>query len=146
MAPGGFTVMELMITVGIILIVAGIAYPSFNRMAVNGNLRTAARDIMSDIAALKERAMAENTQYSITFDPANNRYSFPGAVNGKSVSSFGQGIQLAGAAFGAGSTVTFLTRGTLQQGGNITLTNSRGSTATITCLISGRTYVQFAMR
>ena len=142
----GFTIMELIITIAIIAIVAGIAYPSFSRMAVNGNLRTAARDIMSDIAGLKERAMAENTQYAVIFDTGNNNYSFPGMASGKSPASFGPGIQLAGVAFGAGTTVTFLTRGTLSQGGNIVLTNSRGSTATITCNISGRTYVQFAMQ
>jgi len=130
----------------IIAVAAGIAYPSFNRMAVNGNLRTAARDIMSDIAALKERAMAENTQYAITFDQANNTYSFPGMESGKSLCSSGQGIQLTGVAFGAGTTVTFLTRGTLSQGGNITLTNSRGSTAIIRCNLSGRTHVQFTMQ
>ena len=141
----GFSVMELMITVGIIAIVAGISYPSFSRMAVNGNLRTAARDIMADIATLKERAMAENTQYSIIFNPGNNNYSFPGMAAGKSPASFGQGVQLTKAAFGKGTTITFLTRGTLSQAGNIILTNSRGSTATITCNISGRAYVQFAM-
>jgi type IV pilus assembly protein PilE len=145
-AARGFTILELMITVGIIAIVAGIAYPSLNRMMVNGYLRSAARDIMGDMAALKERAMAENTQYSIVFDPAHNNYSFPGIPAGKSPTAFGQGIQLTGAAFGAGTTATFLTRGTLQQGGNVTLVNSRGSTATITCIISGRTYVQFTMQ
>ena len=143
---GAFSVMELIITMAIIAVAATIAYPSFSRMAVNGNLRTAARDIMSDIAALKERAMAENTQYAITFDQANNTYSFPGMESGKSLCSSGQGIQLTGAAFGAGTTVTFLTRGTLSQGGNITLTNSRGSTAIIRCNLSGRTHVQFTMQ
>jgi type IV pilus assembly protein PilE len=145
-AARGFTLLELMITVAIIAIVAGIAYPSFSRMAVNGNLRSAARDIMGDIANLKERAMAENTGFSIVFDKNTNTYTFPGMAGGKSPASFGQGIQLTNAAFGAGTTITFLTRGTPQQGGNIVLTNSRGSTATITCNISGRTYVQFAMR
>ena len=142
----GFTIIELMITVVIIAIVAGIAYPSFSRMSVNGNLRTAARDIMSDIAGLKGRAMAENTAFSIIFDTGNNNYSFPGMASGKSPASFGQGILLTQVAFGTGNTVSFLTRGTLSQGGNIVLTNSRGSTATITCNISGRTYVQFAMQ
>jgi Tfp pilus assembly protein PilE len=142
--------MELMIVIIIIGIVAGIAYPSFNRMTVNGNLRTAAREIMSDIASLKEGGMAHNTQYSMIFNTGTNSYTIPrlpdGALITKTPSSFGQGIRLTGAAFGSGSTIAFLTRGTLQQPGNIVLTNSRGSTATITCNISGRTYVQFAMQ
>jgi prepilin-type N-terminal cleavage/methylation domain-containing protein len=148
-AARGFTVLELMVTVAIIGIVAGIAIPTFNRMAVNGNLRTAARDIMGDIANLKEGAMAQNTQYSMIFNTGTNSYTLPllpgGTLATKSPASLGQGIQLTGVAFGAGSTITFLTRGTLSQGGNVVLTNSRGSTATITCNISGRTYVQFVM-
>jgi hypothetical protein len=124
-------------------------------MAVNGNLRTAARDIMGDISNLKEGAMAYNRSLSISFDTGANSYTLqrlPPNADGtvtdinKNPASFGPGIQLAGVAFGAGTTVTFLTRGTLSQGGNIVLTNSRGSTATITCNISGRTYVQFAMQ
>jgi type IV fimbrial biogenesis protein FimT len=145
--------MELMITMAIIAIVAGIAYPSFNRMAVNGNLRTAARDIMGDISAMKEGAMAHNVQLSMIFNTDANSYTIPRlppdnpvVLIAKSPVSFGQGIQLTGAPFGAGTTATFLTRGTLSQGGNISLTNSRGSTAIIRCNISGRTYVQFAMQ
>ena len=151
----GFSVMELLVTIAIIAIVAGIAYPSLNRMASNGYLRSAARDIMADIATVKEGAMAYNQQITIPFDTNANTYTvpvFPPKADGtwttttKTPVSFSPGIQLTGVAFGAGSTITCLSRGTLNQGGNITLRNSRGSTATIICLVSGRTYVQFAMQ
>ncbi len=151
----GFTVTELLVTIAIIAIVAGIAYPSLNRMASNGNLRSAARDIMADIATVKEGAMAYNQQFTIPFDANANTYTlpvFPPKGDGtwttvtKSPVSFSPGIHLTGVSFGAGSTVTCLSRGTLNQGGNIRLTNSRGSTATIICLVSGRTYVQFTMQ
>ncbi len=151
----GFTVTELLVTIAIIAIVAGIAYPSLNRMASNGNLRSAARDIMADIGTVKEGAMAYNQQFTIPFDTHANTYTvpvFPPKGDGtwttitKTPASFSTGIQFNGVAFGAGSTITCLSRGTLNQGGNITLRNSRGSTATIICLVSGRTYVQFTMR
>ncbi len=154
----GFTVTELLVTIAIIAIVAGIAYPSLNRMASNGNLRSAARDIMADIATVKEGAMAYNQQYTIPFNTAANTYTvpdFPPNPDGtmrppitKSPVSFAPGIQFdpARTAFGAGTTIVLLTRGTLSQGGRIVLTNSRGSTATIICLVSGRTYVQFTMQ
>ena len=154
-AARGFTVTELIITVAIIAIVVGIGIPAFNRMAVNGNLRTAARDIMGDIANLKEGAMAYNQQLSIGFDTGANNYTLqrlPPNPDGtltninKSPASFGQGVQLAAVNGFAGNTITFLTRGTLNSGGNIRLTNNRGSTATITCNISGRCYVQFNMQ
>jgi type IV fimbrial biogenesis protein FimT len=144
----GFTITELIITLALIAIVGAIAMPSFNRMTVNGNLRSAARDIQGRIAYLKERAMADNTQYALTFDKDNNRYrsSDMKAEEWKYASSFGQSIRITSVSFDEGSTVTLETRGTLAQAGNIVLANSRGSTATIRCNLSGRTYVQFQMR
>jgi len=144
----GLTVTELIITLALIAIVGAIAMPSFNRMTVNGNLRSAARDIQGRIAYLKGRAMADNTQYTFTFDVANNRYrsSDMKADEWKYASSFGQSIRITSVSFGGGSTVALETRGTLAQAGNIVLANSRGSTATITCNLSGRTYGQFQMK
>ena len=117
-------------------------------MAINGNLRSAAREIIGDIALLKERAMAQNTRLSITFEPSNNRYrgSDMAAGQWKCPAMIGRDIQITKAAFGTGKTIVFESRGTIQQAGNIELTNGRGSTATITCNIAGRTYVKFKMR
>ena len=144
----GFTLTELIITLALIAIVGAIAMPSFNRMTVNGNLRSAARDIQGRIAYLKERAMADNTQYTFTFDKANNRYrsSDMKPDEWKHASSFGQSIRITDVNFGGGSTVALETRGTLALAGNTVLANSRGSTATLTCNLSGRAYVQFQMR
>ncbi|HEX7371597.1 MAG TPA: GspH/FimT family pseudopilin [Thermodesulfobacteriota bacterium] len=138
----------MIITLALIAIVGAIAMPSFNRMTVNGNLRSSARDVQGRIAYLKERAMADNTRYTLTFDKANNCYrsSDMEADEWRYASSFGQSIRITSVAFGGVSTVAFETRGTLAQAGNIVLANSRGSTATITCNLSGRTYVQFQMK
>jgi prepilin-type N-terminal cleavage/methylation domain-containing protein len=149
----GFTLIEMIIILGIMAILLTIAYPNFQRYYINGNLRSAARDIMGDISAMKEGAMAHNVQLSMILNKDANSYTIPRLPPGnpvelitKSPASFGQGVQLTGTDFETGNTITFLTRGTLSQGGNISLTNSRGSTATITCNLSGRTYVQFAMQ
>lgn len=129
----GFTLLELMTTPALITIVAVSAIPPFDRMSVNGNLRTAARDIMGPISFLKEKAMAQNTQLTPTFEVGNNRYRSSDMPTGQwnSPTSAGQGIQLIQAAFGAGSNIVFEKRGTLQQAGNIILTDSRGSSATM---------------
>ena len=144
----GLTVTELIITLALIAIVGAIAMPSFNRMTINGNLRSAAREIQGRIAYLKGRALSDNTKYTFTFDVANNRYrsSDMKADEWKYASSFGPSIRITSVAFGGGSTVAFETRGTLALGGNIVLANSRGSTATLTCNLSGRTYLQFQMK
>jgi len=147
-AQKGFSILELSITLAIIAAVAAMAYPAFQRITINGNLRSAAREIMGDISLLKERAMAQNTQFSIIFEPANNRYRASDMTAGewKCPAMIGRDIQITKAAFGSGKTIVFETRGTIRQAGNIELTNGRGSTATITCNITGRTYVKFKMR
>lgn len=148
MAQRGFSTLELFITLAIIAVVAAMGYPAFQRMAINGNLRSAARQIMGDIALLKERAVAQNTQFSITFEPLNNRYrcSDMETDQWKYPTMIARDIQITRAAFGSGRTIVFESRGTIQQAGNIELINGRGSTATITCNIAGRMYVKFKMK
>jgi len=144
----GFTLTELIITLALIAVVGAVAAPSLNRMVLNGNLRSSARDIQGRIAYLKEKAMADNTRYILTFDQDNNRYRSSDMPPGewKCTSSFGPGIRINSVSFCGGSTVALETRGTLSLAGNIVLANSRGSTATIRCNLAGRTYVQFRMK
>jgi prepilin-type N-terminal cleavage/methylation domain-containing protein len=143
----GFTLVELMIVVVLIGIIAAIATPAFQRYAINANLKSAARDITSDFLRLKERAIAENVEYRIIFNVAGNSYTIQqGTAAGapyvdlmtKSPASFGSDINFtANTTFGAGA--IFRSRGTVTNG-TIELINSRGSTATITVNITGRTY------
>jgi Tfp pilus assembly protein FimT len=142
----GFSLVELFTTLALISITTGIGYPLLQRFSLNGNLRSAARDIIGDFAALRQKALAESTSFSMTFDVAGNRYSFPGVSEGKTPANFGKDIRITRAAFGTIPTVTFLSRGTIHGAGSVTLTNGRGSTARITCNISGRAYVRFTMR
>ncbi len=147
-AQKGFSILELSITLAIIAVVAAIGYPTFQRMAINGNLRSAAREIMGDMALLKERAVAQNTPFSIIFEPSNNRYRTSDMTEDrwKCPAMIAPDIQITRAAFGTGKTLIFENRGTIRQAGSIELTNGRGSKATITCNIAGRTYVKFIMR
>jgi len=142
----GFTIMELIIALVIMAILTMIAIPSFHRITINENLKTAARDLIADFNGLREMAMAQNQQFDLTFNVGTNTYTASpasGLPNGsKSPASIASDISLDPAT--SLQTVSFYTRGTLSQAGIVVLRNSRNSTATITCNLSGRTYVQFA--
>jgi prepilin-type N-terminal cleavage/methylation domain-containing protein len=151
----GFTLMELIITMAILTIVALIAVPSFQRIAINGNLRTAARDIASDFALYKQRAIAESCMYRISLNVAGNSYQLQQCNNTGSPCGGWTTIQnknLSGYAtdiiFDAGTAPAnydFQTRGTVNMG-TVILRNSRNSTATLTTNITGRINVQFIIQ
>jgi prepilin-type N-terminal cleavage/methylation domain-containing protein len=152
----GFTIIELIVVVAILAIIAAIAIPSFQRYAVNGNLRSAARDIISDFNALKGRAVAENQEYRLAIN--GNQYTIQRCTDStspcgtwgpppadmaslKSPASFSGDIVMS-----PNATYTFQTRGIVTPAGTIGFTNSRGSTATVTVNTAGKTSAQFNMR
>ncbi len=139
--------MELMITIALLGIALSIAAPSFWGYLDNLNLRTATREIASDIFVTRERAVSENRRHQITFNAAGHSYSiskrkaddsdWEAPFQTKSLSSFGRNITFG---FTEDKSVTFQPRGTV--GSNtISLSGSR-STGTITINFAGRTHVK----
>ena len=140
----GFTIFEAVIVICIIATVVAIAIPPFRKMGINGDLKAAAKDMISDFSYMRVRAISENQNYSIAFDPVNNNYTVPGVANPKTPAYFASDIMISGTSFG--SILTFQTRGTTSPPGDKTLTliNGLGSTATITIGTVGRIYVSYA--
>ena len=157
----GFTLVELMIVVCILAIISAIGGLWLHSYTLNRNLRTAARDIASDFAIYKERAVSDNIIYQIAFNtPVIGSYTIQSVVNAvvtnlttKSPSTFGSDITILSATFGpnASQTIRFNTRGTVSDPGGqqllnndgVVLKNSRNSQATVTVNLTGRTYVTF---
>jgi prepilin-type N-terminal cleavage/methylation domain-containing protein len=143
----GFSLIEMMVVIAIVGVLLSVAIPSWTRYRQNADLKTAARGIAGDFFNMKQRAVGEAVRYRITFDEDNNRYQMINtsthATTTRNLSEFGAGITITDVAFG-GDTIDFYPRGTAEAG-HIDLQNSRGSTATITVNITGRTHVAFNM-
>jgi len=154
MSPG-LTLVEIMIAVAILAIVVGIAYPSFQRLALNNYLKAAARDLASDIAGLKERSLAEYRIHRLRIDVNNNNYVMEACTNTGAVcngwNQIGQknllnvSNDIIFTAATNTTTLRFEPRGTLNPAdiGTIVLQNMLNSTGTITLNITGRSRVQF---
>ena len=146
----GFSLVELMVVIGVVSTLSVVAVYSWQGYQDNLNLRTAARDIATDIEACKQRAVSEGIQYRLTFVAGANSYTIapdPFTVTQtKSLTAFGLGLSIISTNFAAGQW-TFLLRGTLSgPTGKIVVGNSKGSRANITVNITGRTHVEFTMQ
>ncbi|MDD5524245.1 MAG: type II secretion system protein [Smithella sp.] len=151
--PKGYTLVELCIVLALLAIMSTLAIPAWKNYSSNINLKTAAREVMSDLLNARQRAIEENINtYRLTFNVANNNYTLSRTDTGitywtKPLTSYGNGISIQSVNFDNGSTVSFQRRGTVNKmGGNLVLTNLIGSTATITVQITARTYVQYNMQ
>ena len=151
-AAGGFSLIELVLTLFFFAIVTAVAVPSFRGYIDNTKLKAAARQIVSDMAETQQRARAENAQYRITLnlDPANTytveRLTAPTQTQIRTLAEHGGSIRIAATTFTARE-VNFQPRGILSEDNRtITLRNGRNSTALITATLAGRTHVQFTMQ
>lgn len=70
----GFTVVELMVVIGIIGIVSAIAVPGFVSWVPGYRLKSAAMDLYSNIQLARMYAIKDNRPYSVEFNTAANSY------------------------------------------------------------------------
>jgi len=67
----GFTLIELMIAVGIVAILAAIAYPSYLRYTVRSN-RAAAQSYLMDAAQRQQQFLMDSRAYATTYTALND--------------------------------------------------------------------------
>lgn len=64
----GFTLLELLVVVVIIVSVTAIAYPSLSRSSTSLHLRTAGRDILNTFRYAREKAVTEQSGMQVACD------------------------------------------------------------------------------
>ena len=85
----GFTLLELVVTMAIVMILVTIAVPPLDRYVARVRLRFAGMTLVQDLRDMQANAMCEDSFYTIVFVTNENRYYFrqgtksyapPGAV------------------------------------------------------------------
>jgi type IV fimbrial biogenesis protein FimT len=71
----GFTLIELILVTAVLALLTIIATPSIKGLIVTIRVNAAIRDLASDMQWARMKAVAENNDYWITFNAADNSYS-----------------------------------------------------------------------
>jgi prepilin-type N-terminal cleavage/methylation domain-containing protein len=153
----GFTLVELIIVIGLLALIATIAGLNLRNYTLNRNLRTAARNIVADFNLCKARAVSESISYQVIFNIAGGNYTIQQLNNAATavtkrplpLSEGGSDISINSANFvnplpQPQNEVNFGARGTVSSGNVVLRNNSRNSVVTITVNTMGRTYVDFS--
>lgn len=139
----GYSLIELVIAMAIIIIMASIALPKFISWLPNYYLRSAAEDIQSTLHFARTNAIKRYTSAVVVFSPADDSYSV--ILGGQTLKS-GQmppHVGIESAVFGGGPTVQFDNRGlAFGFNGSVLVKNSRGVTKEIFVDLTGNSRIQ----
>jgi prepilin-type N-terminal cleavage/methylation domain-containing protein len=76
----GFTLVELLVTIGIALILMGIAVPRFYAALPGIRLASAARQVVTDLQLARMTAISQRVNQAVAFDTATATYTFGGNI------------------------------------------------------------------
>ena len=142
----GFTIIELIITIAVFAILLGMAIPAINSWLPGYRLRSAARDIASNMQLARMRAISVNQNYGVDFDADGTykifRDGFPfhqcdenDTIERRN--TLPTGVTFSGGTFAATRPAIFRPGGTCN-GGTIRVTNPRGTRSIIVSPFTGR--------
>ncbi len=133
----GITLIELIVVMVVIAIGAVLVAPSIGGWIPNYRLRGATRDIVSLMRTAQMKAVSNNREYQVSFNPGASNYILQYRqtdgitwVNEGTVQTLPTGIQISSITF-PGNNAQFNTNST-SSAGSIRLTNTKGTSKTIT--------------
>lgn len=135
----GFTLTELLVVIFIVGLFAAGATPVFKNYQPNLQLRSAARDLISDLRYIQQLSITEQMEYCIKILPEEKKYQISQCGEEEVIEekSFPDKIDTVTVAGFTGDEIKYNPYGAVAEEGNIILVNSKGETKTVLVKISG---------
>jgi prepilin-type N-terminal cleavage/methylation domain-containing protein len=129
---GGFSLLELIITLSLASVVAAIALPNWTRLRPSYQLGSSARQVQSELHYIKMRAVAENIGFDLVYREGASEYTVERDEKPLTKKALPEGIVIA-----KSGTVSFSPRGTAA-GNRVRLRNRLGGCEQVVVSSTGR--------
>lgn len=138
----GFTIIELLVTIGVAALVMATAVPAFMSLLPTINLSSAARQVAADLQFARVKAVSQSVRYRLSFVgaiPGATTYVVQNDSSGAFATETGPFALPPGTSVSAlTATSEFQPRGTVNATSTITLQNGNGQTRAVQVALVGR--------
>jgi type II secretory pathway pseudopilin PulG len=133
---GGFTILRLLVAMAIVAVLVGAAFPNFASVTRIYGVRSAARQVYSELQSARMAAVMANQSYTFTVNGGGTTYTVtpsPGSATA---------LEATGITMSAANPITFASNGTASATATITVSNSFGDSVQVAVGSAGRVRIQ----
>jgi len=132
----GFTIIRLLVTIGIVGVLLGTASPNIASVTRVYSVRSAARQVYSELQNARMAAVMANQSYTFTVNVGGTTYTVtpsPGSATA---------LEATGITMSAPNPITFASNGTASATATVTVSNSFGDAVQVAVGSAGRVRIQ----